>query len=61
MRNFANKDVLIVGIIIVALILVPFVLYVVGVISKLTMTLLFLIPIALFIGMYLVLKKRGRL
>lgn len=61
MREMKNKDVLIVGIIVIVMILVIFALNVFGVISKLTMSLLFLIPVAIFAGMYLYLKKSGRM
>ena len=54
-----QKAVIILGAVALLMIIVPFILYVVGAISKLTMTLIFLIPVALVAAQFFVVKKRS--
>lgn len=57
-EEIANKGIVIIGIVILSMLVVPFLLYILGVISKLTMTLIFLIPVTGLIVLIVSLKKR---
>lgn len=54
-----HKWLLIFGIVVILIMLVAFILYAFGVITKLTMTLIYIVPIAAVGILYVILKKRG--
>ena len=59
--EISHKGFLVFFAVIILGLLVPFILYLTGTITKLTMTLLFLIPVALFSGAYVYLKIRKKM
>jgi len=59
-REIANKGIVIIGVIILSLLSVPFCLYLCGVITKLVMTLIFIVPVLILLILIVVLKREGR-